>query len=178
MSAAEPAGQPASSGAGLRESAARLLGLLDRPLTSYYLIVGCTMLLLALGLAMVLSTSSAMALDNHQAPYAGFQKQLLGAAGVAARVPRGRLPDDGAGGARPHPGPGGGPLGPGRHAGALPGRVHAAAIGVRQARVRALGSRPADPQGEARPAHRLAAAADTADAGDGDPGPAGAAGQR
>ncbi|HEY5359103.1 MAG TPA: putative peptidoglycan glycosyltransferase FtsW [Streptosporangiaceae bacterium] len=78
--AAQPAAAPsASPAAGLRESAARLLGLLDRPLTSYYLIIGCTLLLLALGLAMVLSTSSALALDHNQAPYAGFQKQLLGA---------------------------------------------------------------------------------------------------
>ena len=34
------------------------LRLLDRPLTSYYLLVGCTALLLALGLVMVLSASS------------------------------------------------------------------------------------------------------------------------
>ena len=45
---AEPAtrraeGSPRESRAGLRESAARLLGLLDRPLTSYYLILGCTL---------------------------------------------------------------------------------------------------------------------------------------
>jgi cell division protein FtsW len=59
---------------------AGLLGLLDRPLTSYYLILGCTLLLLGLGLAMVLSTSSAYALDHHLATYGAFQKQLLGAA--------------------------------------------------------------------------------------------------
>jgi cell division protein FtsW len=79
--AAEPADQPAAAPAGLRDSAARLLGLLDRPLTSYYLILGCTLLLLALGLAMVLSTSQALALDSGQPPYAVFQKQLLGAVG-------------------------------------------------------------------------------------------------
>jgi cell division protein FtsW len=56
------------------------LALLDRPLTSYYLILGITMLLLALGLVMVLSTSSAAALDSGTSPYAGFQKQLLGVA--------------------------------------------------------------------------------------------------
>jgi cell division protein FtsW len=56
------------------------LGLLDRPLTSYYLVLGITMLLLALGLVMVLSTSSAAALDSGGSPYAGFQKQLLGVA--------------------------------------------------------------------------------------------------
>jgi cell division protein FtsW len=56
------------------------LRLLDRPLTDYYLILGITVLLLALGLVMVLSTSSAAALDGQQVggPYAGFQKQLLG----------------------------------------------------------------------------------------------------
>lgn len=75
----EPAARPVPAGAGLRESAARLLGLLDRPLTSYYLILGCTLLLLALGLAMVLSTSAALALDSGNPPYAAFQKQLLGA---------------------------------------------------------------------------------------------------
>ena len=40
------------------------LALLDRPLTSYYLILGITVLLIALGLIMVLSTSSAVALDS------------------------------------------------------------------------------------------------------------------
>jgi cell division protein FtsW len=54
--------------------------LLDRPLASYYLIVGITVLLLVLGLAMVLSTSSASQLDSGSPPYAVFQKQLLGAA--------------------------------------------------------------------------------------------------
>jgi cell division protein FtsW len=81
---AEPAIRRAeASGAegSLRESPARLLGLLDRPLTSYYLILGCTLLLLGLGLAMVLSTSTAYALDHHLPTYAAFQKQLLGAVG-------------------------------------------------------------------------------------------------
>ena len=56
------------------------IGLLDRPLTSYYLVLSITTLLLALGLVMVLSTSSAAALDSGGSPYAGFQKQLLGVA--------------------------------------------------------------------------------------------------
>jgi cell division protein FtsW len=60
---------------------ARLVGLLNRPLTSYYLILGCTVLLLAVGLPMVLSTSMALNLDSGRAPYADFQKQLLGAVG-------------------------------------------------------------------------------------------------
>jgi cell division protein FtsW len=64
--------------AGISTRARGLTGFLDRPLTSYYLILGITMLLLALGLIMVLSTSSAAQLDSGQPPYAIFQKQLLG----------------------------------------------------------------------------------------------------
>jgi cell division protein FtsW len=55
-----------------------LLAALRRPLTSYYLILGITTLLLALGLVMVLSTSSAAQLAQGASPYAGFQHQLLG----------------------------------------------------------------------------------------------------
>jgi cell division protein FtsW len=54
--------------------------LLDRPLTSYYLVLGITMLLLALGLVMVLSTSSAQSIPLGGSPYAGLKKQLLGVA--------------------------------------------------------------------------------------------------
>jgi cell division protein FtsW len=68
-------------------------GLLDRPLTSYYLILGCSMLLLALGMVMVLSASSI-----HQYQYTGsaftlFEKQALWVAiglplmWLAARMP-------------------------------------------------------------------------------------------
>ena len=77
-----PAGQPRVEGRPPRVKG-RLsgrIGLLDRPLTSYYLVLGITMLLLALGLVMVLSTSSAAALDSGGSAYAGFQKQLLGVA--------------------------------------------------------------------------------------------------
>ena len=56
------------------------LRVLDRPLTSYYLVLGLSLLLLALGLVMVLSTSSAQALAQGGSPYAGLQKQLLGVA--------------------------------------------------------------------------------------------------
>jgi cell division protein FtsW len=55
-----------------------LLALLDRPLASYYLILGITTLLLALGLVMVLSTSSAAQLAQGGSPYSGFGHQLLG----------------------------------------------------------------------------------------------------
>ena len=54
--------------------------LLDRPLTSYYLVLGITVLLLGLGLAMVLSTSSVADLKAGLGPYADFKKQLMGAA--------------------------------------------------------------------------------------------------
>jgi len=54
--------------------------LLDRPLTSYYLVLGITMLLLGLGLVMVLSTASVTDLIAGLSPYSDFKKQLLGAA--------------------------------------------------------------------------------------------------
>jgi cell division protein FtsW len=63
---------------GVRERAASTLGLLDRPLTSYYLVLGITLLLIALGLVMVLSTTSAFDLANGISTYSGFVKQLLG----------------------------------------------------------------------------------------------------
>jgi len=68
------------SQAGLRSKAAAALAPLDRPLTSYYLIIGTTGLLLALGLVMVLSTSSAIQLESGLSPYSDFTKQLLGVA--------------------------------------------------------------------------------------------------
>ena len=52
--------------------------LLDRPLTSYYLIAGITTLLLCLGLVMVLSTGSVANLSQGQSPYQDFEIQLLG----------------------------------------------------------------------------------------------------
>jgi cell division protein FtsW len=76
--AAEPGAVPA--GARPHRPLGRLLGLLNKPLTSYYLIIGCTLLLLGIGLPMVLSTSYAYAVDQNFAhPFADFQKQLLGA---------------------------------------------------------------------------------------------------
>ena len=68
----------------LRESGGRLRALLDRPLASYYLVLGCTLLLLTVGLMMVLSTSTAYDLDNGLPPYSMFIKQCLGAAGGLA----------------------------------------------------------------------------------------------
>ncbi len=55
------------------------LAVLDRPLTSYHLIIGTTGLLLAIGLVMVLSTSSASQLSVGGSPYSVFAKQLIGA---------------------------------------------------------------------------------------------------
>ncbi len=66
--------------ASLRDGALRLKALLDRPLASYYLVLGCSLLLLAVGLMMVLSTSTAYDLDHGLPAYSMFEKQLLGAA--------------------------------------------------------------------------------------------------
>ena len=52
--------------------------LLDRPLTSYYLIAGITTLLLCLGLVMVLSTASVADLSHGKSPYHDFEVQLIG----------------------------------------------------------------------------------------------------
>jgi cell division protein FtsW len=70
------------AGAGDRVRAAR--ALLDRPLTSYYLIAGITTLLLCLGLVMVLSTASITDLSNGKSPYHDFEVQL---AGIVVGVP-------------------------------------------------------------------------------------------
>jgi len=65
----------------LRDAGLRLTALLDRPLASYYLVLGCTLLLLAVGLMMVLSAGTAYDLDQGYPAYSMFIKQLLGAAG-------------------------------------------------------------------------------------------------
>jgi len=64
--------------AGLRERVRAARVLLDRPLTSYYLIVGITILLLCLGLMMVLSTGSFIDLSQGESPYHDFEWQLIG----------------------------------------------------------------------------------------------------
>jgi cell division protein FtsW len=69
------------------------LRMLDRPLTSYHLLVGCTSLLLALGLVMVLSASSVEAYQTSGDSLSIFQKQLLWACiGVPAAWLASRLP--------------------------------------------------------------------------------------
>lgn len=65
----------------LRDGALRLTALLDRPLASYYLVLGCTLLLLIVGLMMVLSAGTAYDLDQGYPAYSMFIKQVLGAAG-------------------------------------------------------------------------------------------------
>jgi len=70
------------AGVGERARAAR--ALLDRPLTSYYLIAGITTLLLCLGLVMVLSTASVADLSQGESPYKDFAVQL---AGILVGVP-------------------------------------------------------------------------------------------
>lgn len=57
---------------------------LDRPLTSYQLVIGVTALLLALGLVMVLSASSVVSYEQHGDSYSVFAKQALW---VAVGVP-------------------------------------------------------------------------------------------
>lgn len=51
--------------------------ILDRPLTSYYLVLGSSVLLLLLGLVMVLSSSSVSSYQTSGNSYALFEKQLL-----------------------------------------------------------------------------------------------------
>ncbi len=65
---------------GVRDRIGAWRALLDRPLTSYYLVLGITMLLLGLGLVMVQSTASVADLSAGLSPYSDFKKQLLGAA--------------------------------------------------------------------------------------------------
>ncbi|WP_113699913.1 putative lipid II flippase FtsW [Nonomuraea lactucae] len=76
-----------------REQLGALRELLGKPLTTYYLIIGCSALLLALGLMMVLSASSIEAMQKTGNPFTWFIKQSLSAAiglpvmWACARVP-------------------------------------------------------------------------------------------
>src|ERR1700744_3042992 len=63
---------------GIGEQVRAARALLDRPLTSYYLIAGITTLLLCLGLVMVLSTASVADLSAGKSPYHDFEVQLAG----------------------------------------------------------------------------------------------------
>lgn len=77
--APELSGHVARARGARAQSARGAFALADRPLTSYYLLLGCTGLLLAIGLVMVLSTSSAAQLYTGHSPYSIFIKQLAGA---------------------------------------------------------------------------------------------------
>lgn len=63
-----------------RERLTALKELLDKPLATYYLILGCSSLLLALGLMMVLSASSIEAMQVTGSPFSWFIKQSVSAA--------------------------------------------------------------------------------------------------
>ena len=65
---------------GVRDRIGVWRSLLGRPLTSYYLVLGITTLLLGLGLVMVQSTASVADLAAGLSPYSDVKKQLLGAA--------------------------------------------------------------------------------------------------
>ena len=70
--------RPAQPPPPARGQLASLIAALNRPLSPYYLILGITTLLLALGVVMVLSTSSVAQLAEGASPYSGFQHQLVG----------------------------------------------------------------------------------------------------
>jgi cell division protein FtsW len=78
---------------GPRAWASGVAGLLDRPLTSYYLVLGSSLLLLALGMVMVLSASSIRQYQNTGSAFTLFEKQALWVAiglplmWLAARLP-------------------------------------------------------------------------------------------
>ena len=65
---------------GVRDRIGMWRALLDRPLTSYYLVLGITILLLGLGLVMVQSTGSVADLAAGLPAWSDAKKQLLGAA--------------------------------------------------------------------------------------------------
>ncbi|MDO7869346.1 putative lipid II flippase FtsW [Nocardioides jiangxiensis] len=73
---------------------AALKEALERPLTPYYLLLGCTALLLTLGLLMVLSASSVSSYEDSRNSYAVVERQLIWvvlgvpAAWLVARLPQ------------------------------------------------------------------------------------------
>ncbi|MBD2900522.1 putative lipid II flippase FtsW [Actinomadura nitritigenes] len=77
MTTAVPAEEGRTRRAGPREQVVAAVGLLDRPLTSYYLVLSCSVMLLALGLTMVLSASSVKQLQETGSAYTLFQKQAV-----------------------------------------------------------------------------------------------------
>jgi cell division protein FtsW len=70
--------QDEKPGTGARSTAAIWIrAVLDRPLTSYHLVLGSSAILLALGLLMVLSASSVNAYLNHKDSYYYVKRQLI-----------------------------------------------------------------------------------------------------
>jgi cell division protein FtsW len=78
---------------GVGQAGATVRHALERPLTTYYLLLGASALLLTIGLIMVLSSSSVYAFENLDDSYAIVKRQLLWvligipAAFVASRMP-------------------------------------------------------------------------------------------
>lgn len=73
MATTTPAGTPTQT----RVHAASLRAALDRPLSSYYLLLGASALLLTIGLIMVLSASSVYSFRYYDDSYAVVKRQLL-----------------------------------------------------------------------------------------------------
>lgn len=90
---AHPGDRAVGAGAGIRTWVETARRVLDRPLTPYYLLVGATSLLLAIGLVMVLSASSVDGFEKHGNSYYWAIKQLtwvviaMPCAWVATRLP-------------------------------------------------------------------------------------------
>ncbi|HQR25792.1 MAG TPA: putative lipid II flippase FtsW [Nocardioides sp.] len=88
-----PPAEAAPEHLGPRSWVAAARHALDRPLTSYYLLLVAPALLLTIGLVMVLSASSVDAFENHQDSYFWVRRQLvwvlaaLPVAWLASRVP-------------------------------------------------------------------------------------------
>src|SRR4051812_33495328 len=57
-----------------------LMGRLDTPLTSYYLLLGASVTLICLGLVMVLSSSSVESMASGGSPFTVFWRQAIFAA--------------------------------------------------------------------------------------------------
>jgi cell division protein FtsW len=96
--AAPPRPRTSSRGSATRDEPGRVGGWLQRldsPVTSYYVLLSVTVVLVVIGLIMVLSASSVKSLvqTNNATPYVYFRKQLQFAAmgavavAIAARVP-------------------------------------------------------------------------------------------
>lgn len=77
MATTTPAGSPAQTRVRSRAQTAALRAALARPLSSYYLLLGASALLLTIGLIMVLSASSVYSYRYYDDSYAVVKRQLL-----------------------------------------------------------------------------------------------------